>query len=187
MADWRRVADDVPGRIWRVCIDLNVLCAAILADARGRNGTAAQTVLNAVRRGDSPLGEMQLVISWPMLNTLRRVLHSRFPLVPEAVEAAVSAITQLSRLGPHADGPHLLLGVGVLPLQDAEDAHIMEVALAGRADLLITNNFKHFVSYRTDVREAERIAVHAAADAQVLIAQLFTAAKWFREGRIVIP
>lgn len=187
MADGRRVPDEISGRTWRVCIDLNVLCAAILADARGRSGTAAQTVLNAVRRGDSPLGEMQLVISWPMLNTLRRVLHDRFPLAPEAVEAAVSAIAHLSRWGPHADGPHLLLGGGVLPLRDVEDAHVMEVALAGRADLLITNNFKHFVSYRTDVREPERIAVHSAADAQVLVAELFTAAKWFREGRIVIP
>ncbi|HEX6909705.1 MAG TPA: hypothetical protein VF142_04910 [Longimicrobium sp.] len=64
---------------------------------------------------------------------------------------------------------------------------VMEVALAGRADLIVTNNFKDFVSYRTDVREPERIALHGAADARVIVAQLFTAAQWFREGRIVIP
>lgn len=176
-----------PGRVWRVCIDLNVLCAAIFADARGRAGTAAQTVLDAVRRGDSALGEMQLVISWPMLNTLRRVLHSRFPLSPEAVEAAVSAIAHLSPLGPHADGPHLLLGGGTMPLSDGEDAHVMEVALAGRADIIVTNNFKDFLSYRPDVREPERIAIHSAAHARVAVAQVFTAAKWFRDGCIDIP
>ncbi|HEX6040276.1 PIN domain-containing protein [Longimicrobium sp.] len=100
MAPAREVPAGGRGRVWRVCIDINVLCAAIFADARGRTGTASQVVLNAVRRGDSALGEMQLVISWPMLNTLRRVLHSRFPLSPEAVEAAVSAVAQFARLGP---------------------------------------------------------------------------------------
>ncbi len=176
-----------PDRVWRVCIDLNVLCAAILADARGRADTASQTVLNAVRRGGSPLGEMQLVISWSMLNTLRRVLLTRFPLSPQAVEAAVSAIAGLARTGPHADGPHLLLGGGVQPLRDVEDAHVMDVALAGRADLIVTNNFKDFVAYRTDVRVPERIAVHSTADARVVVAQVFAAAEWFRQGRIDIP
>ncbi len=187
MADVRRAPEGASGRVWRVCIDLNVLCAAIFADARGRTGTAAQTVLNADRRGDSALREEQLVISWPMLNTLRRVLHARFPLWPEAVEAAVSAIAGLSRTGPHADGPHLLLGGGLLPLRDAEDAHVMEVAPAGRADLIVTNNFKDFVTYRTDVREPDRIATYSTADAQVVIAQVFTAAAWVRDGRIVVP
>jgi predicted nucleic acid-binding protein len=187
MAAARGVPAGAPGRVWRVCIDLNVLCAAILADARGRAGTAAQTVLDAVRRGDSALGEMQLVISWPMLNTLRRVLHSRFPLSPEAVEAAVSAIAHLSRMGPHADGPHILLGGGLQPLSDVEDGHVMEVALAGSADLLVTSNFGDFVSYRTDERVPGRIALYSTAAARVTVVHTFVAAEWFREGRVAIP
>ncbi|HEX6040275.1 hypothetical protein [Longimicrobium sp.] len=63
----------------------------------------------------------------------------------------------------------------------------MEVALAGRADLVVTSNFKDFVSYRADVREPERVAIHSTADARVIVAHLFTAAAWFRDGRIVIP
>jgi hypothetical protein len=37
------------------------------------------------------------------------------------------------------------------------------------------------------VREPERIAIHSSADARVVIAQVFAAARWFREGRIDIP
>jgi predicted nucleic acid-binding protein len=188
MAESPSILGHAPGRVLRVCVDLNVWCAAILADARGRSGSAAQTVVNAVRRGDSSLGEIQLVISWGMLDRLRTVLRREFPLTPEAVEAAINAIFNISRLGPHQEVPYLLLGgTGVLPLRDEEDAHVLEVATAARADLLVTSNFKDFLQYRQDVREKDRIAISQTAPHQVVIAHLYTVAEWLREGRIIIP
>jgi predicted nucleic acid-binding protein len=188
MADSPPPWTNTPGRVLRVCVDLNVWCAAIYADARGRTGSAAQLVVNAVRLGKSSLGEIQLVISWGMLNRLQKVLHREFPLTPEAVEAALSAIYNISRLGPQGDVPHLLLGgTGVLALRDEEDAHVLDVAVAGRADLLITSNFKDFIGYRKDVREENRIAISQTPSHSVIIAHLFVAAQWVREGRITIP
>lgn len=188
MAESPPILDHTPGRVLRVCVDLNVWCAAILADARGRSGSVAQTVVDAVRRGDSSLGEMQLVISWGMLNRLQTVLRREFPLAPEAVEAALSAIFNISRLGPHQEVPYLLLGgTGVLPLRDEEDAHVLDVATAGRADLLVTSNFKDFLQYRQDVREKDRIAISQTAPHQVVLAHPCTVVRWLREGRIVIP
>ena len=43
--------------------------------------------------------------------------------------------------------PQLVLGgTGVIPIEDEEDAAVLETALSGRADLLVTRNFKDFVA-----------------------------------------
>jgi predicted nucleic acid-binding protein len=179
---------DLPaGRTLRVCVDLNVWVSSILADARGRRGTATQVIVDAIRfRG--PLGPLQLVISWGMLDRLRLVLERKLEFSPPAVDLALSAITGLALHGPDAEPPHLLLGgTGLVALEDREDAHVLDVALAGRADLLITSDFKDFLSYRKAVRSPGQIAIHTSATAQVVIVHTFTAAEWIRRGEIIIP
>jgi predicted nucleic acid-binding protein len=182
------VAAGGTGRVLRVCLDLNIWYAAILADARGRSGSASQAFAAALRRGESPLGPLQLVVSWSMLTRLGSALRRKHELSPQTVEAALSAISLISRMGPDPAPPQLLLGgTGVIPLHDEEDGHVLDVAVAGRADLLVTTNFADFVTYRTDVRERDRIAIYSTTAHRVVIAHLFTAAEWLREGRIVIP
>jgi predicted nucleic acid-binding protein len=171
----------------RVCIDLNVWYAGILADAEGRHGTAAQMVTAMVRERTS-LGIAQLVISWGMLDRLQEVLDRKLRPGSRSTTPMISAIAALAMLGPDAEPPHLVLGgTGLVPLRDEEDAHVLDVAVAGRADLVVTANFRDFLSYRTDVREPGRIAIYSTAQSSIIIAHLFTVAEWIRRGEIVIP
>ena len=46
----------------RLCIDLNIWVAALLADCKGRSNTASQYLVELVRSGASPVGELSGVI-----------------------------------------------------------------------------------------------------------------------------
>lgn len=122
-----------------------------------------------------------------MLNRLRKVWEDDWGVPRAEADPLLAAIASYAALGPDAE-PHLTLGgTGLIALRDTEDAHVLEVAVAGRADILVTSNFKDFLDYRKDVREEGRIAVHHAPLHRVVIAHPYTAAQWLREGRIVIP
>jgi predicted nucleic acid-binding protein len=61
--------------------------------------------------------------------------------------------------------PQLSLGgTGVIPIRDTEDAHVLETAIAGKADVLITANFKDFISKDTEVVIPGRHAVYRSPD-----------------------
>jgi predicted nucleic acid-binding protein len=172
----------------RVCLDLNVYCAHLLGLRKGHANTAAQTLIGTVRRGECALGPVQLIVSWGMLNRLRKVLEDDLGVPRLEADHFLAAIAGFATLGPASEPPHLTLGgTGLIPLRDAEDAHVLDVAVAGRADLLITTNFRDFVDNRTDVREENRIAIHHSSQHSVVIAHTFTAVQWLREGRIIIP
>jgi hypothetical protein len=167
----------------RLCLDLNVLVADLLAAREGRTGTAASAVVDAVRRGECPLGPVALVISWGMLGRLEQVLCHKLGIEAATAQARCR---QLARYARH--GPSLTLGgTGVLPLRDVEDQHVLETALAGRADWLVTADFRDFAEpFRTRtplrVMVPGRLAVHDAADGRrLLIAHPATAAAWLRD------
>ncbi|MGB7414833.1 MAG: hypothetical protein WA902_11555 [Thermosynechococcaceae cyanobacterium] len=58
-------------------MDLNVWVAALLADAKGRQSTASQSIVAIVRQGYCLSQPVQLIISWGMLNRLRQVLTQK--------------------------------------------------------------------------------------------------------------
>lgn len=159
----------------RLCLDLNIWLGAILSERLGRAGTAAGTLVEAVRSGASPRGPIALVVSWGMLNRLREVLV-RFEFGRTEADRLVQLVATIAR-----DGPSLTLGgVGVLPMDDLEDRHVLETALAGRADLLVTHNLKDFLG--KDVRVLSPGHWHGAATAEgkLLIAHTYDAAAWLR-------
>jgi len=58
----------------RLCLDLNIWCAALLADikenqnmATPRKLSACQSIVDTVRYGRCYMGKVELVISWGML------------------------------------------------------------------------------------------------------------------------
>ena len=123
-----------------------------------------------------------------MLNRLRKVWEDDWGVPRAEADPLLATIASYAALGADAEPPHLTLGgTGLIALRDSEDAHVLEVAVAGRADLLVTSNFKDFLDYRKDVREEGRIAVYHAPRHRVVIAHPYIAAKWLREGRIVLP
>jgi hypothetical protein len=131
---------------------------------------------------------MQLVISWGMLNRLRKVWEDDWGVPRVDADPLLVAVAGYAAFGPESEPPHLMLGgTGLIALRDTEDAHVLDVAVAGRADLLVTSNFKDFLHYKQDVREEGRIAIYQAPQHRVVIAHTYTAAEWLRKGRIVIP
>lgn len=172
--------------VLRLCLDLNIWCAALLADRKGRQGTASQCLVEIVRQGSCTIGSVQLVISWGMLNRFRLVLERAPFNVPQPVADLYISVTKgYAELGPAGAGPQLTLGgTGVIALQDGEDAHVLETALAGQASVLVTANFKDFISNDTRIVIPERYAIHTTPAHVLRIAHPYEMMGWLRLGRI---
>jgi hypothetical protein len=121
-----------------------------------------------------------------MLNRLQEVLVKTLGTNPDDAHAAIQDILQMTIRGPAREGPHLVLGgTGLVPLRDEEDAHVMDVALAGRADVLATANLADFSDYRTRTVVKGRVLAHATADRRrILIAHPDHVARWLRAGEL---
>jgi predicted nucleic acid-binding protein len=171
----------------RLCIDLNVWCAAFLSENAGRSNTASQLLATTAARGSAALGPVQLVISWAMLTRLEKVLVSNLGIATTDARAYVEHIARIATAAPGGSAPYLVLGgTGLVPLHDEEDAGVLETALAGRADVIATANFTDFLNYRTEVVKPGRIAIHRTTEHEVIIAHLAEAAAWIRTGEIAL-
>jgi predicted nucleic acid-binding protein len=156
----------------RVCLDLNVWCAQLLAARAGREDTACQAIVRAVRRPDTQR-PLQLVISWGMLLRLEQVLTRKleFPV------ADVAALIQLIA-GYAAQGPALTLGgVGVIPIVDAEDRHVLETAWAGEADVLVSGDVSGLLT-DAEVLIPDRLAVLMRGGRRLYLVHPFAFAAW---------
>ena len=124
---------------------------------------------------------MALVVSWGMLNRFRQVLVNAGFGRDEA-DRLVAVLATIAR-----DGPTLTLGgVGVLPLDDEEDRHVLETALAGGADMLVTHNLRDFTGGDVRTLVADRVYGVESPGAKLLIVHTYDAAAWLR-GRDLPP
>ena len=158
----------------RLCLDLNVWVGAFLAEKYGRQDTAAQSLVEALRVGQSPRGPVALVISWGMLFRLNTVIL-RLTGDKAAADRLMAIIADFAQ-----DGPALTLGgVGVLPFDDEEDRHVLETAPTGDADLLVAQNPNDFIQDDVD-RIDDRHGLSRAPRRKLLIAHTHSAAAWLR-------
>jgi predicted nucleic acid-binding protein len=164
----------------RLCIDLNIWVAALLADRKGRTNTASQYLVEIVRSGISPLGETSLVISFGMLDELRSVIIEHLGLPLETADAYVSAIEEYAKLGAQLT----LGGTGVIALRDVEDLHVLETAIAGKADFLVTANFKDFTLRDTSIEIPDRHAIYRSPAHSIHIVHPYLMVEWLRSGTI---
>lgn len=162
----------------RICLDLNVWCAAFLADRAGRQGTACQTLVEAARSAQAGREPLQLVISWGMLERLKLVLVEQLQFDPADAAALTDAIAGYVHMGPSLT----LGGVGVIPLQDTEDRHVLETAWAGSAEILVTANLEDFVHGRDETVCAGRTYRLKQGGHTLILTHPFEAARWLREG-----
>jgi len=135
--------------------------------------------VDAARSGQGPPREqVQLVVSWGMLERLRLVLVAQLRF--NATEAAelVDAIASYALTGPSLT----LGGVGVIPIHDGEDRHVLETAWAGEADALATANRGDFVQVGVEVILAGHLYRLRRGTASLILAHPFEAARWMREG-----
>ncbi|ACK73734.1 conserved hypothetical protein (plasmid) [Gloeothece citriformis PCC 7424] len=164
----------------RLCLDLNIWCAALLSEKKGRSDTSSQRIVEIVREGKSCLGEVQLIISWGMLNRLRKVLEKDLGVSSLATAMYINAIEGYAQLGVSLT----LGGTGIIPIQDIEDAHVLETALAGRAEILVTANFKDFMSNDTQLIIPQRHAIHIAPNHRFHIVHPYLMIDWINQGQI---
>jgi predicted nucleic acid-binding protein len=103
----------------------------------------------------------------------------------QTADAYLSAIAAYAHLGALGASPQLTLGsTGVIPLRDTEDGHVLETAIAGRADFLITANFKDFITKNTAVVALDRYAIHQSPDGTVHIVHPYLMMEWLRTGKL---
>jgi predicted nucleic acid-binding protein len=165
----------------RLCLDLNIWVAALLADRKGRSNTSSQYLVEVVSTGYYPSGESSLLISWGMLDELRSAIVEHLKLSPETAKAYVSTIEAYAKLGAQLT----LGGTGVIGLRDTEDAHVLETAVAGRADFLVTANFKDFIVDRdTKIEIPDRHAVYYSSAHSLQIVHPYLMAEWLRIGNL---
>jgi putative PIN family toxin of toxin-antitoxin system len=111
----------------RVVADTNVLISALLF-----GGVSDQVFLAGLR------GEIQLITSGPLLKELERVLKIKFKLdvqmVREVIEE-VRNIAEIVEVSSHID---------VISHPD-EDNRVLECAVDGRADFIVTGDTKHIL------------------------------------------
>ena len=88
-----------------------------------------------------------------MLDRLALVFVREFGFDPTTADITTSAIGAIASLGPAGDFPYVVLGGGVYPIRDTEDRHVLEVAVAGEADVLATANIADF-----DMDGVEKVA-----------------------------
>ncbi|WP_424140310.1 PIN domain-containing protein [Roseomonas chloroacetimidivorans] len=168
----------------RLCLDLNVWVADFLGTRRGRRGGSSPWLADAVRSGACQAGPLQLVVSLGMLDRLALVLTREFQVEADAAETLVRAIGGVASFGPAGDHPHALVGGGVYPLRDEEDRHVLEVAVAGEADLLVTANMADFETADVlKVGDGTRIRLYPRpGQATLVIAHPDQARDWLRAG-----
>lgn len=86
----------------RLCLDLNIWVAALLAEAKGRHGTACQSIVAIVRQSRCLSKPVQLIISWGMINRLRQVLINKLQVSTATAELYLDTLTAYAQLGAMA-------------------------------------------------------------------------------------
>jgi hypothetical protein len=125
-------------------------------------------------------------VSFGMLERLGLVLMRALGVDAAAAEAALRAIAGIASLGPAGDHPYAVVGGGVYPIRDEEDRHVLEIAVAGGADVLATANLADFDMAHVEwVADGSRIRIYTPPGRRPLvIAHPNHVCDWLRTGRV---
>lgn len=172
----------------RLVLDVNVWVNHYLSLSRGKPLASAGKLVRVALEGHCRLGPVQLVASHAMLDTLATVLL-RIGLDEFQAQSARDAAEGACLAGALGLPPYGVPGgAGVQPMQDEEDGGVLDVALAARADLLVTNNLADFTpGTRADV-DARAVTTevlllrHPRVAHGLAIATVFAASAWLPAG-----
>lgn len=184
----------------RVLLDVNVWVSNVLATDRAYKGTASQTLVSMVSNHRWGISDKsQLIVSFEMINTLETVLRRR-GVGPDRIAAYCESIMDFMRYGPEALDPYLILGGEErFPMADTEDAGVLATAVGGRADIIVTDNLRDFVTKDADLIETQVISTAASgnrtllalryslADTELIVAHPFDVMNWMRLGLDFTP
>jgi hypothetical protein len=196
-------------RIIRLALDINVFVADVLSFRLGRRNGAATMIVDAVRDGACPAGPVQLITSLPMIETYASVLRRRLDYAAAEADEKAWLLEQYALDGPMPDHPHVTVGCGYIPFEteeqlrqsienhrsDAEagklfheiqdDRYVLETALAGSANILVTADVDDFARGAAVRFTRKDVLLFPFADRRLVIATPGFAAFWLRQG--VVP
>ena len=115
----------------RITLDTNVLISSLMVA-----GGSADQVVRFVRDG-----EVEMVLSQFVLDELARVLTEKFELPPKAVQKAVQRFQRLATI------VEPILTIDIIKEKE-NDNRILECAVAGKVDYLVTGDIKTYPSFR---------------------------------------
>jgi predicted nucleic acid-binding protein len=173
--------------ILRVVLDVNVWVSHYVSLMKNRRESAAQALVRASFAGQCRLGPVQPILSHLMLDTLRGVLL-RLGLPETLAETARDAVEAAAIGGIVPTPPYGVLGGGVQPIHDPEDGGVLDTAVAGQADLLVTQNLRDFLpGPRADldatvVRPDVLLLRHGRLPHGLVIASVYAAKAWLLDG-----
>lgn len=179
--------------VLRLALDVNVWVNHYLSLSKWRERSAARDLVHIAFNGHCRLGPVQPIVSHAMLDTLQEVLV-RLEMPERFAEAARDAVEASATLGILGDAPYAVLGGGVQPFLDPEDRAVFDMAVAGGAHLLVTNNMADFTpGPRSDVdaevmrRDPEGqpdtlLFKHPGSRDGLIIGSVFAARSWLHDG-----
>ena len=196
-------------RVIRLTPDINVLIADQLSRRRGLRASAATMIVDAVKDGTCPAGPVQLVISLPMIEAYANVLERRLGYFRTGAEEKAWLLAEYAQAGPMPAQPYLPIGAGFIPFETEEqlrqsiearqqspdtaklfhevqdDRYVLETALAGRADILVTADLDDFVRGPAIRLQRADVVLFPFGDTTLVVAKPSFAAYWLRQG--IVP
>jgi hypothetical protein len=196
--------------VLRLTLDINVFVADILSRQNRVATTACAQLVNWAANGVSPAGPTQLVISHPMLENFANVLVRAFGYSALDAQARADLLNAYATEGPIPIPPFIAVAMGFVPFEtEAEmrqsvanfgakgtsvdklfhetqdDRYVLETAIAGQADVLVTLNLEDFARGGVIRFERDDMFVVPFAGKDLVVSKPAFAAHWIARG--VVP
>ena len=195
-------------RIIRLAVDINVFVADILSSRPQGRASASTRIVEAVREGRCPAGPVQFVASLPMIENFADVLRRRLGYSRSDADEKAWLLEQYALDGPVPSGPYVSVGSRYIPFETEEqlrkavetqlrpenaeklfnevqdDRYVLETALAGRADILVTADVGGFRKGSAVRFTRDDVLLFPLADRALVIASPHFASYWLFQGTV---
>jgi hypothetical protein len=196
-------------RVIRLAVDINVFVADILSTRLQGRASASTRIVEAVRDGRCPAGPVQLITSLPLIENFANVLQRRLGYSRASADEKAWLLEQYALEGPTPSRPHLTVGSRYIPFETErqlrqalehqlrpanaaklfneiqDDRYVLESALAGRADILVTADMVGFRKGSAVRLARNDVLLFPTADQTLVIATPQFASYWLFQG--VVP
>jgi hypothetical protein len=195
-------------RIVRLAVDINVFVADILSSRPQGRASASTRVVEALREGWCPAGPVQFIASLPMIENFADVLRRRLGYSRSDADEKAWLLEQYALDGPMPSRPYVSVGDGYIPFETEEqlrgavesqlrpenagklfneiqdDRYVLETALAGRADILVTADLAGFRKGGAVRFTRDDVLVFPLADRALVIGSPHFVSYWLFQGTV---
>jgi hypothetical protein len=196
-------------RIIRLAVDINVFIADILSSRPQGRASASTRIVEAVREGRCPAGPVQFIASLPMIENFANVLLRRLGYGRSEADEKAWLLEQYALEGPMPSHPYVAVASGYIPFETEEqfrraaedqlrpehagklfdevqdDRYVLETALAGRADILVTADVAGFRKGGAVRFTRDDVLLFPLADRALMIGSPHFVSYWLFQG--VVP